>query len=387
MSITGQVQATIRYLFAAIAGLAALSLPLTVLNLTQSVGLKRLRPATAIVFLALSVFIMARRNPGRYWRELTARAVRILSGRRFFPVMALVMLALYVATAVTRHLAFETFSHDFSIMDEAIAGIRPGSFMFTSMFGRSLLSEHFYALLIPLIPLRSLVPSPWLLILLQPVVMWASVFFLRRLLLNSGLSVAAVNLACLAWLNNPFMVRTLNYLVHPEVALPLLSLAMFWHYRRENWFSFWAVLSLALLVKEDVGLYLTGFAAWVAIAEKRRGLGFLIAAVSVAYVLLIIKVVIPSWGIGVNEYQFQNRWAVWGSSPSGILVGMLTHPLDLLMSLIGGRQLLMMASLLSCRFSRRGAGLYFSSPGLSTAQAFITSSMISRLIMGFRCFP
>lgn len=353
----------VRQIALAVAVTAAALLPLIAFNLTHigDLHLKRLREPTLIISICLILFIMMRKRPLVYARTWFSRLRLVFADRRFFSLMSTTMLALYVVAAITQHLSFRTNAYDLSIMDEALYNSHNGRLMYTSIFGRSLLSEHFYAILVLLVPLHYFFTSPWMLVLFQPIALWASVLVLKKLLVREGVSTAVVNLACLVYLNNPIMISTLNFLFHPEVALPLLIFSMLWFYREGKLVPYWAALFLALLVKEDVGLYLLGFSAFLVFVERRPGLGLATGLISGVVVLVILNMVMPFLG-AEEQYKFLHRWSHWGDNPAGILVGFARHPIDFLGALLGKRQVQLFSCLFFMPFYCRWAWLIFVIP-------------------------
>ena len=120
----------------------------------------------------------------------------------------------------------------------------------------------------------------YFLVLLEPSALWSSSLVLRFLLEYEGVAPEVVHAACVVYLCNPVLFLTLGYLFHMECFLPLLVLGLYVCYRRRRPLAYWAVLLLALMVKEDVGLYLAGFALYVAVADGRWRLGLATGTVS-----------------------------------------------------------------------------------------------------------
>jgi uncharacterized membrane protein len=252
--------------------------------------------------------------------------------------------------------------------------------MHTEVFGYSLLQEHFYLIYAPLAFLRRLLGTTWVLVLAHALVLWAAIFPLRAVLAFDGLPAWFVNLACVLLVFHPVMGRALEYLVHPEAALPVLLLSLWWCHRtgRRGWF--WVCLLAALTVKEDVGIYMLGLAAWFAIAERRTTLGIAVAAASLAWVLFVLKVAMPAFGSSAASYRFFDRWAEWGSTPLAAAAGMLSHPGALLADICGRQQILLFAGLGFLCFLSPWGWLIFFLPWV------INSSSGERLQSGFSLY-
>lgn len=280
----------------AVAAGAAVVVFLVLGNVAQpTLGLHRLREPSLVLWGGLALFVLLHPAPVTHWHRWRARLGAALDHPACYPAIAGVMLAVFLTSAASRHLAFYTGSHDFSMIDEALYQSHRGRLLYSPVLERSFLSEHFSPILLLLIPLHALAPTPWLLVLAQPVVLWASGLLLRATLVEAGVAGGIANLALLAYLNHSGLVSALEFPVHMESALPLLVLALYRAARRGRLVSCWAAATLALAVKEDVGLYLAGFGAWLALAERRRRLGIATAAAGLAWTLLATQWVIPAF--------------------------------------------------------------------------------------------
>ena len=344
-------------------------LPLVALNLTHVgvVEIKRFREITWALYAALAAFALARRDRGAFAARWTSRLRAILSHPRFFPAASLTMLALYVLAALTQHWSFRTFSHDFSMIDQALVPRADRPPLYAPLLSRSFLSGHFSPILFPLVPLHALIRSPYLLVLLQPLALWAAVLPLRKILKGAGVPVATANLACLVYLNHPIQIATLSYLFHMECFLPVLLFLAFRCYQGRSWWLCAGALLLTLAVKEDVGVYLLGFAAYAALVDRKRAFGVATAAVGVAWVALAIKLGMPQWGGMVKGYPLWVLWRAWGEGPWGVAVGFATHPFQVLAALLAWPYVKFFALLLFVPFFRRSAVLLFLIPWLVPA--------------------
>ena len=94
-----------------------------------------------------------------------------------------------------------------------------------------------------------------------------------------------------------------------------------------NFKKFALFLSLSLLAKETIALPLASFSLYALVS--RRGLKWVAVPVlvSVSYVLVAWKVLLPIWG-KVDSLMYSNTWyfAAYGNSPAEVLKYFLTHP-------------------------------------------------------------
>lgn len=357
----------LRLLALALAGLAALLLGLIALNLAPSspLRLQRFREPTWVLYGALALFALLREHPLEYLRGASARARAIFDSARFFPVASGVCLAIYLLSSITSHLSFHTFSHDFSMFDEALYQSHHGRLLFSPVLGRSFLTEHFSPLLLLLVPLHALVPNPYLLVLLHPLILWAAVVPLRALLDAHGVSRVARNIACVIYLTNPITTGALGYSFHIEVFLPLATFAVLLAHRTRAAWAYWALLALSLTIKEDVGIYTIGLGAYLFAAERRRVRGAMTALTGLAYVLGVLYIVTPR--LSGAGYRFLDRWASWGADPFGVAIGMAAHPLAVLGDLAAPSYPLFFYRLAAIPFLTPWGWLLFAIPWVLTA--------------------
>src|SRR5262245_19993147 len=327
MGLRGALLRGVRVLSLGIAAGAALVLVLIVAQVAQHSPLKlhRFREPTWVLYGGLALFALARPQPRAFLSGVAERAAKIFDSGRFFPALATTALALFFVVSATSHLSFHTLSHDFGIFDEALEWTLRGQLLFSPIQGHGFLAEHFSPLLLVLVPLHALWRSPWLLVAVHPLLLWAAVFPLRSLL-EGSVSRRVTNLACLIYLAHPTLASALRYGFHVEAFLPLILFALLRVARRGPALAHGALLVGALSIKEDVGLYLLGFAAWLAVAERRIRLAVITAAAALAWVSFAVFVVAPRLPGGTAQYRFLSRWSDWGQSPGEILATMASRP-------------------------------------------------------------
>ncbi len=316
-----------------------------------SVHFVRFREITLSIEIALVLALVLRRHPRAALGAWAVRLERLLESPRFFHAASVAMLALFVLSALTQHWAFRTSSHDFSMIDEALDRSLHGPFLFSPVLGRSFLSEHFSPILALLVPLHALFRTPYLLILIQPLALWASGVVLRDVLRDQGVPASLAALACVIYWNHARMVSTLDYLFHMECLLPL-GLFVLFRLRKHAGAWFGLALVLTLSIKEDVGLYVAGIGMWMALAERRRALGVVTALISLAWSIAAVQFAIPALAGGAS-YAFADRWSHWGHGWGGILAGFASRPASLARALFAAPYVRFFASLLLLPFASR----------------------------------
>lgn len=318
-------------------------------------------------WLLLAGWLLIGRAPGRRWDRLIRTSRNLLAHPAAFGVIAAGSLGMFVLAVAAQHFSLRTSSHDFGLMDEALAGESGGRFMHTEVFGYSLLGEHFYLLMAALVPVRRLVDSPWVTLLAHALVLWAALFPLRAILRHERVQPWLVNFACLMYATHPIAARTLSYVFHPEAAYPACVLALYWCLRTKRWMGYACALLGTLAIKEDAAVYLLGFSVWVGLAHRRPKVALATAAASLVWLGWSLKVWMPAFGAPVHEYRFIARWVEYGATPATIAAGMLANPGLLLADLFGRQPLLMFAGLGGLVFLTRWGWLAFALPWLINA--------------------
>lgn len=319
-------------LFLIAALVTAALLVLIAFNLASwgSVRLERFREPTWVLHGVLGLAgLWTWRFHRPAFRATWARSCAWLGHRGATWGILLTMLGIYELSAITHHLAFETFSHDFSMLDEALHRTHEGQFMYSPVLGRNLFTEHLSPVLLILVPLHAVFDSPWLLVLLQPLILWSSSLLVMKLLEDHGFSRAVINFLVLLYLNHPVMVSTLEYGFHMECFWPVALFTLYRCFIRRQWVGAVMALALSLGIKEDAGLYLagTGLYLWVAFrAWIAGGAVFVIGSAATFLALHLLSGSSPSG----STYMFIERWSEWGKGPFDIAWAWLSHPVDVL---------------------------------------------------------
>lgn len=264
------------------------------------------------------------------------------------PVRALLFggaLAAFLLAQVTHYLSFAINGSDFSIFDLMIWNTGQGRFGYSPIYDVDFFGHHQFWLLLALTPVHRLFASHWFLVLLDAVLLWAAAFPLwsiaRRLRLPELLAVLAV----VAYWTCPWTAAVLDGGFRPECFYPLLTcwcLDAWLGGRRWRWLLP-AVLLLA--IKEDAPLYLAGML--IGAASGRQGPGTrsrwreaaagtaLALAVFVLDTGVIAPAILARWP--GREPPLVGFWGQWGRGVTGVALGMLTHPGQVLRQIASSR--------------------------------------------------
>src|SRR5262249_44243717 len=143
--------------------------------------------------------------------------------------------------------------------------------------------DHFSPLLLTLLPLYLLDEGPRGLLIVQAAIVVASgvpLFLAARALLGGRATALGITIA---YFGNPFLVRGLLYDFHIEMWVPAFFLTGLWLVEvqhKPGWGT--AVLAAAMLIKEDVPIYVAALAIYFAVSGQRR-VAINLGLASVAY--------------------------------------------------------------------------------------------------------
>lgn len=277
----------------------------------------------ASIAAGLASAMRCRRYPGIRIAPGTAQWLAIL--------IILAWAALVGTLAVLKHLAFNSGAYDLGIFDQTIWNSAHGRLFENSVMADSplFLGHHFSPILLALAPLYWIHPSPVTLLAAQALVLGLAglpIFWMARdFLRSSGLALAVL----VAYLLNPATAYVALFDFH-EIALvvPLLALALYLLLRqRYGWFAL--VLLMSFLVKEDVGLVGAAIGVFIALAQRRRLMGFGLCVLSIAWTLLLVRYVVPGFHPD-GKYYFAGLYTNLGSTPIEVLSNFLADPLSIL---------------------------------------------------------
>lgn len=183
--------------------------------------------------------------------------------------------------------------------------------------GYNLLGDHFHPLLVLLAPVYRLFPSAYTLLVVQNVLLAASVVVVAHLAIKRLGKFTAACLAfgyALSW----GLQSALDSQSHEiAFAVPLLALALY-ALLKEKWRSAWVWAALLLFVKEDLGLmvFVIGLVmAW----RARTATGLWRSVWGVGWFELTTKVVLPAMNPG-SEWAYQSQLNIAGlpSDPASL---------------------------------------------------------------------
>lgn len=248
--------------------------------------------------------------------------------RRIAVGLVLAWTALYATLAVLRHLTWNSTAFDLAVFDQVYWNTTQGRF-YESTLDRgscgptSFLGGHLSLVHLALLPFYAVVPSAATLVVLQAVAIglgaWP-LYVLARERLRPGLERLAFVLSYL--LIAPLSWMALFDFHEIPFAIPFLGWALVFVTRGQHWR---AVLTLvaSFLIKEELPLVGLGFAA-LFLLQRRWLPGLALGALSVAWFVVAVKVVIPAFAGG--DYRYTSFYGGLGTDELEIVRTVLTDP-------------------------------------------------------------
>jgi uncharacterized membrane protein len=241
----------------------------------------------------------------------------------------------YAATfsylTVVRYAAFESRALDMGNLNQAIWNTAHGNwFHLTNQPGTiNRLSLHVEPILIPISWLYLFYPAPPLLLVLQAVVVALGaipLFALARHQLAPYFDTSKEWIAlafAIVYLLNP-TIQAANWLeFHPITLAPTFLLAAFYYLvtDRPGRFALFAVLAASC--KEEMALLIFMMGLYALVIRRRPRWGLITMAISMAWALFAVLGIQHFFADGNIHW---NRYAYLGSSPSEMVLSLLTRP-------------------------------------------------------------
>ncbi len=335
------------------------------------------RVVAMLIVLQMAIVAPLRQSGGRALRRVEAACGR----RGAVWILALALAALFVWGKVNQHRAIETHAGDLALFDLAVSNTLRGAYMYTPMPSDArgcMFAVHYYGILHLLLPLYMIWDSPYVLLVVQGVVVALAIVPLWRYARSEIGEPFVAALLGLSFVTSRYMIDGLFFDFHPEMAVPLFLLACFACYSRKRlvWYAIFALL--AALCREDVAVYLAGWGLYIALVRKDYKVGAATVVVSLLYAFIAVRVLIPHFSPpGVESAKLlSERYKPYGTSVPSIVWGMLTHPLTLAGDLARRTSFMLLLSVLFLPFAAPSS-LLLLGPPLVAAMTSTTSGMNS----------
>lgn len=189
---------------------------------------------------------------------------------------------------------------DLAYFDQTMYNSLNGRFLETSLRfpeGGSLFAEHFYLIMIPVLPIYALFPTPYTLFFLQALAGGAGafvVFLLARHYLRNELAATCF---ALAYLLHPSLeganLNMFRWGFHPDNFFPPLLLYSLYSLQKGRRSLSLALWVLALAVDEKYAILLTALGLYLLIVKREIRFGATITTLSILWFAVATQVIVP----------------------------------------------------------------------------------------------
>lgn len=235
--------------------------------------------------------------------------------------------ALFFFLTSRQYQTFDLYAPDVDYFDQAIWNTLHGRFLYSTIIERSILSYHFTPFFALLSPLYLIWDDVRIVFLAQNIAVAASGFILYRVVRRRHPALAPWFL--LAFYLNPALHEVaLHELRRVIFAMPFLALALDGLQSRR--YRLVALgLGLALLCKEDMAIITALVGLYLLLLRREWRWGAAFVALGLVWFLGVTFYVIPAFS-PAGEYSQLAYYQQWGDTPSAVITGLLSRPLDVL---------------------------------------------------------
>ncbi len=244
---------------------------------------------------------------------------------------------------ITKYERYDYNGIDLAIFSQVFFNSAQGNWFDFSIHPHSYLGDHFGIIIILLLPLYLLAPSPITLLILQTLFValtaWP-LFLLARSLINSRWALVL----SLVFLFNPFVLNLLFFEFHLLPFAMFFLAWVFYFFHKKKYFPFIIFLMLSLLVREDVALVvlMIGVVAWI---NKRR-LRWIIGPLLLGLAWIVFVYLLSGHFNTTGEYKFLTFYSWLGQTPSDIAITVATKPWLLIQKLFSWHNIILAVGML-----------------------------------------
>jgi uncharacterized membrane protein len=237
--------------------------------------------------------------------------------------LALAYAAVFCAISHFKYRHFNYSDFDLAIFSNAMWNTAHGHFMFTEIRAGCYFKDHVPAILLLLVPLYRLSPSPLTLLYAQSVMLGAAavpLFLLARRELNGLWGI----LFALMLLLYPAVGFINLFEFHALAFVPVLLLFTLYFFQAKRYVPFLVLAALTMLCREEVALTVMMIGLYALIARRRWPWIVAPAAAGLAWFVICLYVIIPHFNQGENI--FGRLYGEMGSTPAEVMKNVITKP-------------------------------------------------------------
>ncbi|XGV97502.1 MAG: DUF2079 domain-containing protein [Leptolyngbya sp. BL-A-14] len=197
--------------------------------------------------------------------------------------------------------------------------------------------QHFVPDFLLWLPFYAFFPAPVTLVVLQVSLMTAGglvLYPLARHYLQPSLSL----LITASYYSAGAVIGPTFADFYEQCQIPLLTFGCLLAMEKRRWGLFWFLAVLVLGIREDAGLILFSIGLYLVISRRYPLVGGALCLLSFGYVVVVTNLIMPLFSDDSSKLYLANRFRAFvendpNPSTLRVLLGMLTHPIALLLSL------------------------------------------------------
>jgi uncharacterized membrane protein len=279
----------------------------------------------------------------RYWQ---AKDIPTKTAQRVMFLVCVLQGLFYFLTYIYGYYNFSIGATDLTAFAQSLWNITHAQTPYLSVQETHFLRDHFSLIWYGIAQVFRLWPSiEWLVLLSTLHVAMAGYIvyaFSRNILKSEWLGLALG----ISYLINPYTQLGQIAAVHAEsFTIVWLGFSLY-ALQQRKWLWFGIASAIAMLGKEDVGLYYVGVGVYLAMVEKKRWLGIITALTGFGWTVLALKVFMPHFGPDTIQLM-QRFYGDLGNDLFSILKNIGLHPWLLITTLLTAEKIMTLFYLLA----------------------------------------
>lgn len=233
-------------------------------------------------------------------------------------------------SSVFQHFALNTHAEDLGLFDQIIWNILHGNGAYTTLKHENFFREHFTPIFYLLAPLYLIFDSPVTLLTLQSLFLALPaipIYYITKVKIKSELIAMIFSIT---YLFCHFIHCANLFDFHQEIFIPFFILSAFYFFLKQKYFLYFCLITLAMMCKEDISLYLIPFSIVIFFKEKKQGIAALTFLYALAWFLISTQIIIPSYSASSHYELLTARYAWLGTSLPEIVKNIFLNPFKVL---------------------------------------------------------
>ena len=295
-----------------------------------------------ILFLFFFILLFFLKTHRQWFKSLIHTPETLLDNsqeKKLFAILCAFSFIAFTKSCLLNYYAFNVSGIDFSIFDWMIPMTERGQFMTSPIINlKNHFAIHSSPIFFLLYPFHRIINDPIFFIVLHGIVLWSSVFPLRKILLLNKVPAIYAFLTVLSFLCFQSTHQILMYQFHMEVFYVPLFLWFYYFTQKNKLIYSWLMVLLIWSIKED-GALITAFGSIAYFFGKNKKPKFAMSlfVLSAVFFFINVKVYMPSQSQNIDAYILSPASPYkYGKTLSEVLLGVLTHPISVLIDVTKG---------------------------------------------------